>query len=469
MRNAGASPLLKAMGLLVTSALLGSFAGCNDDGGGTGAEGSGAAGPLGDVTFHKDVEPILHRSCLGCHLEGRIGGFSLEHYEDARSQAGLIAAVTASGYMPPWHAVETDDCQPPYDFVGDPRLSADEIAILRAWSDADAPEGDPADAPPAYVPIDLDLPDPDLELVPSEPFVVDGDADQFVCVVYDPALTEDRFLDGMHIVPGNPKVAHHALMFRVDRDVAAGLSGGNERYECFGAPAGDLINAWAPGQIPLQLPATVGMPLSPDQVIVVQMHYHPTGVAAEEDASTIQLRFMEDEPVWEYAVVLPGNESSAPGLLAGDNDAGAPEFRVPAGAEDHVERMVIAVPDVPIELPILVVGTHMHYVGVDIRLWIERATPSGDEPESECLVHTPIWDFNWQRGYMYDAPISALPTGSTGDTLHLECHYDNSMKNPFLAQALAEQGLSAPQEVTLGEETLDEMCLGAIGYLVPHF
>jgi hypothetical protein len=26
-----------------------------------------------------------------------------------------------------------------------------------------------------------------------------------------------------------------------------------------------------------------------------------------------------------------------------------------------------------------------------------------------------------------------------------------------------------PIVVTLGEETLDEMCLGAIGFLVPHF
>jgi hypothetical protein len=141
---------------------------------------------------------------------------------------------------------------------------------------------------------------------------------------------------------------------------------------------------------------------------------------------------------------------------------------VPAGAEDHVEQMVIEVPEIPIELPVLVVGTHMHYVGVDIRLWVERDNPSADEPDSECLVHTPFWDFNWQRGYMYDAEIADLPTLSTGDKLRLECHYDNSMKNPFLAQALAEQGLSAPQEVRLGEQTLDEMCLGAIGFLVPH-
>ena len=69
--------------------------------------------------------------------------------------------------------------------------------------------------------------------------------------------------------------------------------------------------------------------------------------------------------------------------------------------------------------------------------------------------------------FTFDAPIDQLPTARGGDILRLKCRYDNSMSNPFVAEALADQGLSAPVDVYLGEETLDEMCLAGVGYLLP--
>lgn len=82
----------------------------------------------------------------------------------------------------------------------------------------------------------------------------------------------------------------------------------------------------------------------------------------------------------------------------------------------------------------------------------------------ECLLQTPNWNFEWQRFYEYDAPIESLPFVRPGDRFELECHYDNSMSNPFVREALAEQGLDAPRDVVLGDETLDEMCLLAVTF-----
>ena len=48
----------------------------------------------------------------------------------------------------------------------------------------------------------------------------------------------------------------------------------------------------------------------------------------------------------------------------------------------------------------------------------------------------------------------------------MRCTYNNSMSNPFVAAALAEQGLDGPVDVYLGEETLDEMCLGVMGVAI---
>jgi hypothetical protein len=466
--------LPRVLGALAGSILLlAGVAGCgssadDESTSGTGS-GSGGGTPTSGVTFHKDIEPLLQRSCLGCHQADQIAGFSLEKFEDAKPMAGMMAAQVEAKLMPPFHAQETADCKPRLGWTYDPRLSDEEIALFRAWDDAGAPEGDPADAPPAYAQEDQTLAGADFQLVPTQEGTVAGDNDTFECVVYDPALTADVWLDGIHIVPGNPKVAHHALMFRIPRADADGLSGGNERFDCFGAPPGELIGAWAPGTRPLELPDGIGMKLTTDDVVVVQMHYHPTGDTTETDKSTIQLRTTTDNPKWSFQLALPGNASSAAdGLLPDPEDRAEPEFRVPAGSNAHVEEMVFTIPDVPIELPLLVVGTHMHYVGVDARFWIKRATPSANELAEECLVQTPAWDFNWQRGYMYDAPVADLPTASSGDELHVRCVYNNTMSNRFVQDALAQQGLSAPQDVYLGETTLDEMCLGVVGYLLPN-
>ena len=156
------------------------------------------------------------------------------------------------------------------------------------------------------------------------------------------------------------------------------------------------------------------------------------------------------------------------GLQPDPSDPTDLSFRIPAGAVDHVERMTYELePGIP-PLPLYQVGTHMHYVGVDMSLWIDRAD-AGDEPESECLLQTPEWDFNWQRGYQYDAPLDEVPTVKSGDVLTMNCVYDNSMGNPFVAEALDSQGLDAPVDVYLGETTLDEMCLGIFGLAIPRF
>jgi hypothetical protein len=447
--------------------------GCDADGGdgsATGGSGQGGTAPTGDVTFHKDVEPILQKSCLGCHYEGKIGGFSLLDYETAKPLASAMAAAVEEGRMPPWGAHDTDECQPSRPWRNDLRLPAEEVALLRAWADGGAPKGDPAHAPPAYVPPADGLANKSLEIPAPVASTIEGSSDQFTCVVYDPQLTEEKWVDGIHFIAGNTKVDHHALTFRVPRDRAQELSGGAPTFPCFGGAPGEIIHVWAPGTQPFELPADVGIKLSPDEVVVVQMHYHPTGSTTETDQSTVQLRFRDETPSWEFYVLFPGNaEDAGDGLLPGPNDGAAgPEFRIPANVSDHVEKMVIQVPnEVILDLPILMVMAHMHYVGVDLKFEIERASPPEGQAQKECLLQNPAWDFGWQRFYQFDVPIEDLPTAKAGDTLTLTCKYNNTMTNPFVSQALADQGMSAPIEVTLGEETLDEMCLAPVGVLVP--
>src|SRR5262245_17088547 len=88
-----------------------------------------ATGP----TFHKDVEPILQKSCQNCHAPGKIAPFSLMTYGDAKAVASLVALRTGDRAMPPWSATDTDDCKPRFGWKDDKRLSAEEIATIQAW------------------------------------------------------------------------------------------------------------------------------------------------------------------------------------------------------------------------------------------------------------------------------------------------------------------------------------------------
>jgi mono/diheme cytochrome c family protein len=85
-------------------------------------------------TFTKDVAPVLHQHCAGCHRAGEIAPMSLLTYEEARPWAKSIREEVANGEMPPWHAVA-----PRGTFSNDRRLSEQEKATLIRWVDGGAP------------------------------------------------------------------------------------------------------------------------------------------------------------------------------------------------------------------------------------------------------------------------------------------------------------------------------------------
>lgn len=464
------------------SALLGaaSLAGCS------GSEPAPAEVTDSSPTFHRDVAPILQKSCMGCHSTGNIAPFSLTTYEQARTMASQIASTTRAGTMPPFAVRDTDECTTRLGWRGDIRLSDEELDILEAWSAAGAPEGDPKDAPPAFVPKSPDLPGMNLEVQPKTPYVTSGDKDEFRCFVMDPGLTEDRYLNGLQLVPGNAKVVHHGLIFIDPTRQSEQLAGPDGSFECadlMNGSVGHLINAWAPGTDPMDLPEGVGSLIPQGSLVVMQIHYHPGGTTADPDSTRIQLRLSGEKPKYGFNYRLIGNFNDPVnplgfGLLPGPADDNGVEFLIPADSASHVEteQFTVPAPDAPIpDLFKFPAGTriygdflHMHYLGFDQKVTLTRANATPEQPAEECLAHAPQWDFSWQRSYTYDAPLEALPTLEPGDILQIRCTYNNTKDNPYVAQALQEAHMTSTIDVTYGEgNTLDEMCLVGLSLVYP--
>lgn len=428
---------------------------------------SPAGDSTGEVTWHQDIAPLVTEKCVGCHNDHGIAPFSMERYGDAMSYAGGMAKKTAAGVMPPFLAEDTDECVPRYGWKDDLRLDEAEKALFQKWADAGAPEGDAEHAAPLPEPVSLSLSDPDLSLTIPTSVEIDGTRDEFWCFVLDSQLDQDRWFDSMQINAGNAKIVHHVLVFNDANMALDAQRVADGKYECFGGvgvSGATLINAWAPGGVPFRTPADTAFQLKKGARLILQVHYHPTGEMEVDDATGIDLKFATGTPKYSTAVRLIGNFVSPNiigGLLPGPDDPpGVVEFKIPAGAQNHVESMTFSVSGATDQL-IWAMGTHMHYVGRSMSIHLRRAAPVSGEPKQECLIHTPQWDFNWQRGYAYDAPLDQVPVARAGDEFLLQCNYDNSMQNPFVVEALRQQGLSAPRDVFMGETTLDEMCLGA--------
>lgn len=438
------------------------------------AGGESTPTPSADVpTWHEHVAPIVREHCGSCHTAGGIAPFAVDDYASAAPMALAMSDAVDSGRMPPWGAQETEECEPRHGWKDDLRLSDEEKELLRDWAEGGAPEGDASDAAPLPEPPDTELDRVDLRVESVGWTVEDTGEDQFRCFSLDPGLDEETWLSGLQIDPGDDRVVHHVLVFLDPSGEGEGRVDETGSYSCFGGSGGgtDLIGAWAPGSVPTMTPDDLAIRLPAGTRLILQVHYHAVEGESVFDATALELRFAEGEPQMEAFYALIGNfegDYGTFGLEPGPNDRDDdPEFRIPAGVADHTETMSYKWGRNDPDLPIWAMGTHMHYIGTDMKIWIERKETTEDEPAEECLIQTPAWDFNWQRGYAVDAEPQERSIVGPGDKLWMRCTYDNTLDNDGTRKALDDAGLSEPVDVYLGEETLDEMCLGVFGFGIP--
>jgi hypothetical protein len=227
-----------------------------------------------------------------------------------------------------------------------------------------------------------------------------------------------------------------------------------------------VLDVWTPGIDPIELPPDISMAVGPNALFIMQVHYSPGGPTALPDTTKVQLELSYTKPPYLLFTTAVGNFPAAlpngDGLLPGPNDIAGPQFRIPANVRDHTETMLATMPaSVPAGARIYGVMAHEHLAGTDVK--IEHIKANG---EASCLLHD-RWNFHWQRMYAYDASPDKLPTLEVGDKIRVRCTYDNSTQNTALVSELTARGMTV-QDVYLGEQTLNEMCLAIPQVLIPH-
>jgi hypothetical protein len=160
--------------------------------------------PTTDVTFTKDIAPILQRSCQNCHRPGGVAPMALVSYEEVRPWARAIKTRTSigprAGVMPPWYVEKNIGIQ---HYKDDPSLSEEEIAKIAKWADGGAPRGNPADmpAPRSFASVDTwNIGQPDLIVSTKDVLVKANSPDWWGEIESVPVnIPEDRYVAAVQI------------------------------------------------------------------------------------------------------------------------------------------------------------------------------------------------------------------------------------------------------------------------------
>src|SRR5579864_9088122 len=159
-----------------------------------------AANVPSNVTFYKDVLPILQNRCQECHRPGEIAPMSFLTYSDTRPWSKAIREAVLVRKMPPWFAA------PNYGhFANDRSLSKQEMDTLANWAEAGAIEGDGKDGPPTHVwpqGWNIGTPDAVLEMPQAFPIPASG-AVEYQYVILPTRFSEDKCVQQVEVRPSD--------------------------------------------------------------------------------------------------------------------------------------------------------------------------------------------------------------------------------------------------------------------------
>ncbi|MFM1883516.1 MAG: hypothetical protein RJA05_1925 [Planctomycetota bacterium] len=389
-----------------------------------------AAASAAAPTYAREIARIINANCVECHRSGGVGPFPLDSYEAVARRATMIRSVTEAGTMPPWFAAPMhgkDGAAMPSPWANDRSLGQADKDAIAAWIKAGKPEGDPKDLPlpRTFASSEWSIGTPDAVFTLPEPIAVKADGFMpYQNVLVPTNTTEDRWVKAVQIVPTDPSVVHHVLVFALDEEAAKDPDTrrrlGNDESSGYWA-------AYVPGNDAITFPEGMAKRLPARSSLLFQIHYTPNGKATKDRMS--------------LGVVY---STTPPKHLVRTAAVADLRLSIPPGASRHQEDALIRI---PADAKILAFMPHMHVRGKAYRYELE--VPGGSK---RTVLDIPDYDFNWQLRYELREPLEA-PRGAT---LHGTAWYDNSADNPA--------NPDPTKTVRWGPQTVDEMMLGYIEY-----
>ncbi len=310
--------------------------------------------------------------------------------------------------------------------------------------------------------------------------------DDYRCFLLDPGLDEDKYLTGTQVLPGNPDVVHHVILFEVPPDLVrkAEIFDGVEDgpgWTCFGGtgltPSAQIddapwLAAWAPGGKETVTKPGYGKRLEKGSRIVMQVHYNLlAGTRADVSATQLRLAPVSKKMtplttmLLPAPVELPCRPEHADGELC-DRDVALADVKERFGEKEGSTADILHLlcgeidPGAwqsckrTVKEPMTIHGVagHMHLLGRQLKIEVNAGTD-----RARTVLDIPVWDFD-QQGGIPIKPVALKPQ----DTVTVSCRHVQWLRD----QLPSFEG-QPDRYVVWGEGTTDEMCLGMLQYSRP--
>ena len=317
---------------------------------------------------------------------------------------------------------------------------------------------------------------------PSAPY--GSGTDDYRCFILDPGLDEDVWLTGSNVLPGNPQVVHHVILFKVSADSAdeaaeKDAESPDPGWTCFGGTglSGEFSNledanwlaAWAPGGDETKVKDGYGVEFEAGSRIVMQVHYNLLKGAAPDESSA-QLRWMSGDtdltPLHTFLMPAPvelpcradNDESPLCDPYFAEADVKT-RFGEGVGNTNSLLHLLCGTDKVASEtstctrkisrgMTVLGVAGHMHLLGRKITI---ETNPDTDH--AKTVLRIPIWNFDDQGA----KPIEPVHLDA-GDTVRITCQHQQWLRD----QLPAFETQREDRYVIWAEGSTDEMCLGLL-------
>ena len=386
-------------------------------------------------TWSENIAPIIYSNCTKCHHPGGLGTGSFLEFADVVARKNSIKYQVENKIMPPWPG------DPSYRHYAEERvLEQSEIDAIVNWTNNGTPEGGKSKAPakPVYN-SNSKIGTYDLKVKIPTYTSTASTSDIYRCFSIPTNLPANKYIAAVEIIPGNPKIVHHVLVFQDTTATTNNLDKADPMpgYTNFGGTGSNssvLIAPYVPGAEPVIFPTGTGVKLFKNANIILQIHY-PAGTDTEKDSTYLIIRFTTQPSVREVFI--------AP-ILNHYNISNGP-FAI---AKDQVKTFYQSY-TVPKDVTLLSVMPHMHLIGKSTKVFAKPAT--GD---TIPLVRINDWDFHWQGQYRFQY----LQKITSGTKIQSIVTYDNTASNP-------NQPSNPTKAVTLGEATTSEMMLTYFYYM----
>ncbi len=367
-----------------------------------------------DITYYRDIAPLMRQHCQACHQADSAAPFSLLTFEEVAGHSAMIAEVVTQRRMPPWHAASEHG-----HFANNLSLTSADIATIVDWAMNDRIAGDPADAPPPLEPRESDwrIGEPDLivrlpapQKIPAEGYI------PYRYVLLPHLFLRDTWIQKVEINPGDRAVVHHCNMGFVSVSDLAG-----DGFH----PEKNFISGFVPGGEPMVLDSGIGFRIPAGSVIGLQIHYVTTGEETT-DQTAVGFTFAKEtiQKQLRHFQFHNGRFAIPPGASHYEVKAGTKTFQRDATG--------------------IGMFCHMHLRGKDMTFVANF--PDG---RRDTLLSVPNYNFDWQASYRWPTNSMKFPTGTGIDCT---AHFDNSSFNAYNPDSTAtvREGAQSHEEMMYG-------------------